>query len=110
VKTKKEENTMSEFIINDYLLRQEAERIVTDILTETHGFEEIQDAICWSCDSHEWVIYYHKALKLCAECNTNEGEAMLECTGQTFNNIGEHAASVAYWTLVCACQDAFQQS
>ena len=100
---------MSEFIINDYLLRQEAERIVADILTETHGYDYIQDSIRWRCDSHEWVIYYDKALMLCAKCNTTEGEAMLENTGQTFGSIGEHAASVAYSTLVCACQDVLTQ-
>lgn len=99
----------SEFIINDDVLRQEAERIVADILTETHGYDYIQDSIRWRCDSHEWVIYYDKALKLCADCNTTDAEAMLEDTGQTFSSIGEHAAAVAYWTLFCACQNALAQ-
>ena len=89
------------FIINDDILRQEAERIVADTLAEAKG--DIQSAIRWRCDSHEWVIYYDKALKLCAECNT------IEDTSQTFGSIGEHAAAVAYKTLVCACQDALAQ-
>jgi len=94
------------FIINDDILRQEAERIVAEIL-KAKG--DIQSAIHWICDSHEWVIYYDKALKLCADCNTSAGEAMLEDTSQTFSSIGEHAAAVAYKTLVCACQDALAQ-
>jgi len=100
---------MSEFIINDYLLRQEAASIVADILTDCQEGEDIQDLIHQACDGHEWVIYTYKALKLCAECNTTEGEAMLEDIGESFNNIREHAVVVAYWTLVCACQDALTQ-
>ena len=100
---------MSEFIINDYLLRQEAASIVADILTETQEGDDIQDLIHQSCDGHEWVIYTYKALKLCAECNTTDGEAMLDGMGQTFTDIEEHAVAVAFWTLVCACQDALTQ-
>jgi len=101
--------TSSKFIINDYLLHQEAARIVADTLAEAKGYDDIQDSIRWRCDSHEWVIYYDKALKLCADCNTSAGEAMLEDTSQTFSSIGEHAAAVAYCTLVCACQNALAQ-
>jgi len=100
---------MSEFIINDYLLRQEAASIVADILTNAQEGDDIQDLIHQSCDGHEWVIYTYKALKLCAECDTSGGEAMLEDMGRTFYNIREHAVVVAYWTLVCACQDALTQ-
>lgn len=100
---------MGEFIINDYLLRQEAASIVADILTDAQEGDDIQDLIHQSCDGHEWVIFPYKALKLCAECNTADAETMLEDIGRIFYSIGEHATVVAYWTLVCACQDALTQ-
>jgi len=34
---------------------------------------------------------------------------MLDDMGQTFTDIGQHAVAVAFWTLVCACQDALTQ-
>lgn len=95
------------FIINDGVLRQEATRIVAEILKKANIQDDIQDAIRWNIDSHEWVIYTDKALMLCAYCNTADAEAML--AGQTFSTIGEHAESVAYFTLFCACQDALAQ-
>jgi len=100
---------MSDFVINDYILNQEAREIVDEILSEAEGNgqrlyrEDMEDLIHQTVDGHEWVIYTYKALRLCAECNTEEGEIRLEDTGQTFSNISEHATAVAYWTLWAAC-------
>lgn len=94
---------MSEFVINDYLLHQEASAIVEEILTQAEEADDVMDLIHEACDSHEWVIYTYKALKLCAECNTSDGEATLDGIGQTFTDIGDHAVAVAYWTLYEAC-------
>ena len=100
---------MSDFVINDYILNQEAREIVDEILSEAEGNgqrlyrEDMEDLIHQTVDGHEWVIYTYKALRLCAECNTTEGEAMLEDTSQTFSDVGEHATAVAYWTICVAC-------
>ena len=96
---------MSEFVINDYLLHQEARAIVEEILSQTDEGQDIHDMIWQVVDGHEWVIYTYKALKLCAECNTDESEAMLEYTGQTFTSLSDHATTVARWTLCAACRD-----
>ena len=96
---------MSEFVINDYLLHQEASAIVEDILTRLEEGDDVIDLIHQVCDEHEWVIYTYKALKMCAECNTGEGEQFLYDTGQKFDDIGKHAVAVAYWTLYQACVD-----
>ena len=94
---------MSEFVINDYLLNQEARAIVDEILSQADEGQDIEELIHQTVDGHEWVIYTYKALKLCAECNTTEGEAMLEDTGQTFTSLSDHATAVAYWKLRSAC-------
>jgi len=96
---------MSEFVINDYLLHQEARAIVDEILSQTDEGQDIYDMICQTIDGHEWAIYTYKALKLCAECNTGEGEALLEHTGHAFIRLSDHATAVAYWTLYAACRD-----
>jgi len=100
---------MKEFVINDYLLNQEAREIVDEILSQADEGQDIEELIWQAVDGHEWVIYTYKALKLCAECNTDEGEALLEDTGQTFpwgiTSLSDHATAVAYWTLYAACRD-----
>ena len=94
---------MNDFVINDHILNQEAREIVDEILSQPDEGQDIEELIWKAVDGHEWVIYTYKALKLCAECNTDEGEAMLEDTGQTFSDIGDHAVAVAHETLYAAC-------
>ena len=94
---------MSDFVINDYILNQESRAIVDEILSQADEGQDIEELIWQAVDGHGWVIYTYKALRLCAEWNTEEGEIRLEDTGQTFSNISEHATAVAYWTLWAAC-------
>ena len=96
---------MSEFVINDHLLHQEAREIVDEILSQPDEGQDIEEMIWQAVDGHEWVIYTYKALKLCAECNTADGEAMLEDTGQTFTSLSDHATAVAHETLYAACRN-----
>jgi len=90
---------MSDFVINDYILNQEARYIVDEILSQAGDGQDIEEMIDQVVDGHEWVINTYKAYILCAECNTTQGEEMLANTGQTFSDIGEHVTAVAYWTL-----------
>jgi len=96
---------MSDFVINDYFLHQEARAIVDEILSQADEGQDIEELIWQAVDGHEWVIYTYKALKLCAECNTTDGEAMLEDAGQNFTSLSDHVTAVAYWTLYVACRD-----
>ena len=95
---------MSEFKINDYILSQEAKEIITQGIIEEkeYGVPALEYAQ-QICDGHQWVIYTYKAILLCAECDTSEGEEWLEGVGSEYNSFGEHASKLAYATLLTAC-------
>ena len=97
---------MSNFKINDIILRQEAKLLAEQILDEVahYGgdhFERLEQAV----NGHEWVIYTYKALLLCAQCDTSEGEQYVEDMGQQSASIGELATVTAYATLLSAARD-----
>jgi len=99
---------MTEFKINDYLLKQEAIEITKQSIREEQefGFPALE-YINQACDGHPWVIYTYKAIMLCAECDTSEGEEYLEdCGIESFESFGDHATKLAYATLLGACQSA----
>jgi len=100
---------MSDFIINDYLLRQEARAIVDEILPQADEGQDIEELIHQTIDGHEWVIYTYKALRLCSECDTTEGEALLDDAAETFTSLSDHATAVAYYTMLAACNDYLTQ-
>jgi hypothetical protein len=101
---------MSEFKISQYLLRQEAKRIVEDAIEEESEFDvPALETVQQSCDGHQWVIYTYKAILLCAECDTSEGEAWLEEVGSECDSFGEHASKLAYATLLTACMNEFNK-
>jgi hypothetical protein len=83
---------MSGFVINDCALTQECEEIAAEIIGNTRydmqdgeRLEDYRNAIMDAAhdmaDWHEWVIYNHKALMLCAHCDTQYGEEFLADTG-----------------------------
>lgn len=98
---------MSNFQINDYILRREAKSLAEQAIAEVEQyggdhFELLEQAV----DGHEWVIYTYKALLLCAECDTNDGEQWLEDIGsEPTNDIGKLATLTAYATLLAAARD-----
>lgn len=47
-------------------------------------------------DSSEHVIYYHKALQIVANCNTDQGEQFVEDMGEKYDDIRKHASAVVY--------------
>jgi len=96
---------MNDFAINDYILNQKAREIVDEILSQADEGQDIEELIHQSIDGHEWVIYTYKALKLCAECDTKEGEAMLDDAAETFTSLSDHATAVAYYTMLAACRN-----
>lgn len=97
---------MSNFEINDYILRQEAKLLAKQAIAEVahYGgdhFKRLEQAV----DGHEWVIYTYKALLLCAQCDTSDGEQYVEDMGQQSSSISELATVTAYATLLSAARD-----
>jgi len=98
---------MTDFTINNYELQQEAKRLAQECFDagDTHG-DDPNECLWQTCDGHEWSIYTYKALLLCAECDTSEGEDYLEGLGMEFDSLAQHACAVAFATLYCAAMDA----
>lgn len=102
---------MTDFVINDHILRQEAESLAKEILASYPDADEARDEVHMTCDGHAWAIYTHKALMLCAHCDTSEGERWLEdcdslsVKGDTFASI---ACRIAFATLYCATSEALE--
>ena len=102
---------MNEFKINDYLLKEEANSIACDAIQEQkeHG-TDAEEYIWQTIDGHQWVIYTYKAIKLCAECDTNGGEQWLDdCGYEKFESFGDHATKLAYATLHELTMSAFNE-
>ena len=110
---------MSELQINDYLLTKEAESIAEDIRDELdidegetladHLDDAFDRAHEWA-DGHQWVIYHHTALMLCAHCDTSEGEQFLEDVGMPGNPTFYGLASmIAYGELRARIETALQE-
>ena len=72
----------------------------------TEGGNDPNEYLWQTCDGHEWAIYTYKAMLLCAECDTSEGEDYLNGLGMEYNSLAEHACAVAFATLYCAAMDA----
>ena len=91
--------------MNDYELTKEAESLAQAIWEESQGDEDVARDLAHSyADGHEIAIYYHKAISLCAECNTHDGESWLEdCGGiaQPGDTFGAIACRIAFAELYC---------
>lgn len=101
---------MKDFRINDYTLNEEAKELAAQVLREEKEYgTDAQEMLHEMCDGHEWAIYTHKALQVCAECNTDEGEEYLEGLGQSYTDIGAHASAVAYATLLAKATEHYNE-
>lgn len=94
-------------------LYTEARAIAKECLTSAEGdFDTAFDYIHETCDSHEVAIYYHKAIKFCAEQDTSAGEEWLEDVGgiaQPGDTFGNIACRIAFATLYVAAQEALEE-
>jgi len=101
---------MSDFIINDFILKAEAREIAAEADRVEHfegsSAEEFIDDVC---NGHEWTIYTYKALRLCAECDTNHGEQYTDDIGEAYKCFPDHVAAIAYGTLLGACHEALAE-
>ena len=95
-------------MINQYELEKEAIRIAKEAEAEflNHNMD-VYEYMHQTCEGHEWVIYTYKAIQLCAECNTEDGEEQLEEIDFRPASFSDHAYKLAYATLFQACVFAF---
>ncbi len=85
---------MTDDRITDYALTKECEALAAEIFDAVKAEhidpeapwdfdpedyrDEMDDRAHEAADGHQWVIYTHYALSICAHCNTDAGEAFLE--------------------------------
>ena len=103
---------MSDFKINDYLLTQEAESLAKEAIeNNSDDWDDVEQWIQETVDSHEYVIYYYKALQICSNCNTDAGEQMIDDEGgfPTGYSFAELACMVVYWELYTRTIDAARE-
>ena len=105
-------------IKSDYELTREALAIAKDIMQEAQSnmfagddwLKELQDnptdPVHEYVDGHAFVIYYHHAAQICANCNTDAGEeAWRECGG-TFVSFDKLCCEITYFELCARTSDA----
>ena len=94
-------------------LYTEAKAIAQEAWVESEfDIDTAMEFVHESCDSHEVVIYYHKAIQFCADQDTSDGEQWLEdCGGitQKGDTFGQIACRIAFATLLVATQEALQE-
>ena len=94
-------------------LYKEAKEIAQEAWEESEGdFDTAMDYVYQTCDGHECSIYYVKALQLCADWNTSDGEEWLEdCGGiaQNGDSFGQIACRIAFATLLVKSQEALYE-
>ena len=94
--------------ISEYSFQAECDEIAQEVFdnalddmaadeTPDHHRDDMLDRVHETVDGHQWVIYHHYAHQICAECNTDEGEAFLEDCGMpetpTYDSL---ATAIAY--------------
>lgn len=106
---------MADFQISDYILQRECEALAREIVDNLDGplaehMDDAMEAAHEYADGHEYVIYHHKALMLCAHCDTDYGEAFLEGIGMpegpTFYGL---ASLIAYGEVRARIEGALQE-
>lgn len=94
-------------------LYTEARAIALEALTETDFDRDAAlQYIHETCDGHECVVYYGKAILFCAEQDTSAGEAFLEeCGGiaQPGDTFGAIACRIVYATLCDAATACMEE-
>ena len=94
-------------------LYTEARALALEAFTESGGdVDTARDYLHESCDGHEVVIYYHKAIQFCADHETGRGEEWLDDAGglaQPGDSFGAIACRIAFATLLCAAEEALQE-
>ena len=100
-----------EYIKNDYELQRLAFDIAKEASTEVehHGGDHYE-LIDQAAASSEHAIYTYKAIMLCANCCTDDAEAMLdENAYERFDSFAHHASVLAEVTIQNAALQEFYE-
>ena len=99
-----------EYIKNDYELQQLALNIALNAIEEVknHGGDHYE-LIDQAAASSEHVIYTYKAIMLCANCCTDDAEAMLDDESYRFESFAHHASVLAEVTIQNAALQEFYE-
>jgi hypothetical protein len=112
---------MSDEQFSDYKLQKECESLAQDIFDEMlvgmardetpeNYRDEMNDRAHEAADWHEWVIYNHSALMLCAHCDVSNGEAFLEDVGMPEEvTLHKLACAIAYGEIRARIEGALQE-
>ena len=90
-------------------------KVIAQEAWDMSDFDQIdaQEFIFESCDGHEIVIYYYKAIQFCADCDTSDGEEYLEDLlggiAQDGDTFGQIACRIAFATLLCASMRCLEE-
>lgn len=93
---------MNHFKIDNWMLNEECAALAEEAAHEAKTYGTDAEQILWEMvDGHEWVIYTYKAIMLCANCDTDDGEEWLEGAGMTeHKSFDEHASVLAFATMI----------
>jgi hypothetical protein len=105
-------------IISDHQLSKECESVAVEIFqdmldgmapdeTPEDHRDTMSDRAHEYADGHQWVIYTHYALSICAHCNTDQGEELVDDIGppKPFS-LGAAAAMIAYGEMRARIESA----
>lgn len=100
-------------IKSDYELAKVAKEYAECIMAEYADDDDRQDAIHEYADQSEHVIYTARAIAICGNCNTDDGESYLEDIYEKpfdgCETFAEVCTRLAYAVLYCAIRDALQE-
>ena len=96
-----------DYIKNDYELKQLARSIAEEAIEEVknHGGDHYE-LIGQAAASSEHAIYTYKAIMLCANCCTDDAEALLD---DRFESFAHHACLLAEVTIQNAALQEFYE-
>lgn len=99
-----------EYIRNDYELQQLALNIALQAIegVKNHGGDHYE-LIDQAAANSEHAIYTYKAIMLCANCCTDDAEAMLDDESYRFESFAHHASVLAEVTIQNAALQEFYE-
>lgn len=105
---------------SDFILDKECDELAREIFdnaledmardeTPEDKSDDMMERANEAADGHQWVIYTHYALMMCAHCNTDQGEKFVDDVGlpQPFTLAGA-ATAVAYGEMLARIEGAIQ--
>ena len=113
-------------IIGDHALDTECERLASDIFDEIKAEncdqeapwtydpkafgDEMMERAHEAADGHQWVIYTHYALSICAHANTDQGEQLVDDIGAPVPfSLASVASLIAYGEMRARIETEIQR-